>query len=383
MKPTTCLTLGILGLLALGPPTLDGASYILNGNYNAVFTLTPIPGDNTAVIQAAIDNSKPGDTITFAPGTYNISKPLILKNDRNYTGQNGTILQWTGGNDHLMKTSSDLAQNINVSGLTFAGAGLKFDAPATNVNVTGNTFRDFDNKDPNVGNGIFVAQGATNCQVASNTFKNIPTGNGIYFYSADGSHFDKNTFDNVGEGIHGVWFTDGANNTVSGNTGTGISRFFIELQTGPDGTTTDLTVDGNRVSDWRAQKAGADDSHIALSIATANGKNVNITNNVIIGNGDFPKNPDYRYTAIEGMGDNLNISGNFAANWGWGQLVGHTSNWSTTNNTWAQIGDKTLVSEAGYGAPPKTNEGNTAPTRWDGKIPPPKSTPSPTPAPNP
>ncbi len=62
-------------------------------------TITVVPSEAQTQIQAAINNSHAGDTISFQAGTYNIMN-LHLVGGRTYLGAtNGqTILHGTGGN---------------------------------------------------------------------------------------------------------------------------------------------------------------------------------------------------------------------------------------------------------------------------------------------
>ena len=73
-------------------------------------------------IQAAINASKPGDTILFSSGVFDLTgtsgDALTLLPDRTYKGTSGATLRGRGANGQLLSVRVD---NVKFAGLTFDG----------------------------------------------------------------------------------------------------------------------------------------------------------------------------------------------------------------------------------------------------------------------
>ena len=344
----------------------------------ADFGAAPDDGlDDTAAIQAAINAAGTGGTISFGTGRYNpppppppLSSALILKGGRTYEGNNAT-LAIPAGADFVFRSTAAIA-SVQIQDFNFEGGGINLAYAGTGITIANNTFTQFSGSNYR-NNGVFIAGGLTNSAISANRFFNNPGGDNaiLGFGRWDTVQVVDNVIDNVNEGIHILFGPTKSTNTadhswnveVSRNTITHVRRIGIELQS----LVHHLIVSGNRISDWLLPAAG----HMALSVATTendpanNSTDIQIINNVLIGNGQVPNGND---CAIEAAGNQLLISGNYVANWGGGQLVAVTTSWQTTNNTWAGITGSIINPNNGY-TPPSLNSGNIIIPVWDGTIP--------------
>src|SRR5262245_50436488 len=96
-------------------------------------------GNDTGAIQAALNASKPGDTIRFAGGTFDLPSGLTIKGDRIYRGE-GATLRGRHAEGWLFRSQSD---NVTVQNLTFDGGGLFVErlggGRPTNIVIDGNS----------------------------------------------------------------------------------------------------------------------------------------------------------------------------------------------------------------------------------------------------
>lgn len=373
-----------------------------NGNNNnnssaTTVTLSPQGGDNAGYILAMAQSAPAGATIAFSPGTYYVGSTINLPGNHLYTGggspANGIatltpteVLRLRAGlasinTEQLRSASSDVVSRLvfmggaiqpgpapgQTGGAVITGTAHKVTfnfASVSNVEVTGFTFDtgnlEFGNCSVNFhGNTLqnqtdnaIYATGISNTQINNNTFSNVTSG-GIMAYPGDNNAFDNNTFIHVFEPIH---IFDGNNSTapgehsdhddVSGNTITYASRNAIELQS----TLTNLTVEGNYVSQWDPTgnvQSDGNSAHMALSCATGGspsppydrqGNNIDIGNNVFLLNGvpgQTAATSVYALTAIEIMGENVKIHDNFCGGCGLGIMNGaYLTPVMCTNNTW-------------------------------------------------
>jgi hypothetical protein len=245
----------------------------------------------------------PGDTQVWT-GAFTFNNSLEVPAGVNYVGNNAT----------LTATAALIASNQQT--LTFKGA-------TATTSFTGfsilNNFLAFSNGSFNVHDNAFAGSasnavlvvGVTNSHFDHNTFLNIGAV-GIYGYPGNNNTFDNNTFTHCWESIHLVAGCDQTD--VSGNVVTKGCRIGIELQN----PMTNLTIENNYLADWLPNpETGANPaSHMAISCATSGGSNVTISGNTILHNADNGANYSGTGYAIEAAaGKNVTIKNN--TSWGW------------------------------------------------------------------
>lgn len=201
--------------------------------------------DDTSAIRAAINASKPGDTISFAGGVFNLSDKIRFLSHRTYTG--GGTLARTPGQDFIADTDGENT-NIKINNLTFQGGGIHAgNGMAKGMEVTNTTFQNITKGWP-TGNAILLSAGAEFSKFNNNKFLNIMGETGIYgFNRFHNVEMNNNYFDTVMEGIHLYYENGGDNLTVKNNTFIRMRRMAVELQ-GKGARNT--LVEGNKASEW-------------------------------------------------------------------------------------------------------------------------------------
>ncbi len=207
-------------------------------------TITVVPSEVQAQIQASINNSHVGDTIYFQPGTYNLNQ-LHLAGGRIYLGSTTgqTIIHGSGGYALFVFYGTGLT----VQHFTFDGGGLCLCSAVSNVHVEYNTFQNIafgPNGSVEYGNwtttnGIYIGTSATTTDISHNTFHNLSAQilsqykdqnlgvTGIFGYNISSTTITYNTFDTLNEGIH---FFNGSNVQILHNTITHFHRIAMEFQ---------------------------------------------------------------------------------------------------------------------------------------------------------
>jgi hypothetical protein len=207
-------------------------------------TITVVPSEAQTQIQAAINNSHAGDTISFQAGTYNLAG-LHLAAGRTYVGAtNGqTIIHGSGGYSLFIFYGTGLT----LQHFIFDGGGLYLGGVISNVHVEYNTFQNISfgpNANAEWGNwtttiGIFLDTSATASDISYNTFKNLSAQilpqytdqnlgvTGIFGYNLTNTTINYNTFDTLNEGIH---LFNASNVQILHNTLTHFHRIAMEFQ---------------------------------------------------------------------------------------------------------------------------------------------------------
>jgi polygalacturonase len=172
--------------------------------------------DDTQAIQAAIDASRPGDTVSFPVGAYRTSQPLLFRSGRTYQGQGLPTIS-PGSAAIIAVTEDDNAYDINGDAMIFDSGGIRFvgtDVAARNIHITNCTFRNIVNTSPAYDNhgGIYIPVAMTDSAIVGNHFYNIVFGGDTTLGTAsstaivgndlDNTQITDNTFDNVTEGIY-------------------------------------------------------------------------------------------------------------------------------------------------------------------------------------
>ena len=289
-----------------------------------MFSVVNVTPDNYV---AAIAGSSNGDTISFAPGQYNLASgaSVRLPGNRTYVG-NGAVFQ--GGGDSVVNLG--YTSNVDFSGFVLDGTEASADySDKLNFhnNVVQNTTTD----------GGFVTTGMTNSSVDNNTFTNSNCG--VYGYPLGGNQVDGNRFDYCIEPIHFSCYEPANGMDISGNVITHATRFGFELQI----SINNLTVTNNYMSDWLQQGSGGDDSHIGISCTTGGsgnapytdqGQNITISNNTLIQNGPTQNVDVWAKSAVEIMGySGITMNNNYLWNWGYFILNGAYGGVNSNNNT--------------------------------------------------
>ncbi len=187
--------------------------------------------DDRAAIQAAVNASGPGDIVFFPGGSYDLSDEIILKGDRTYRGENGTLLKGDPSH-HLFHISQDSTriENFTLDGKPFM-IDTRNNAMVAGLVINNNTLR-VHARDHNA-NAITFTTGLRNSSITNNSFDPIDADNGIYGYYWDGLTIANNEFVNGPEGIHVV---DHSNNShdllIEQNYFSGIRRMGLEYQGG-------------------------------------------------------------------------------------------------------------------------------------------------------
>ena len=357
-----------------GPKQVIWTSEIQNlsrpATTTAATSFTVTGGSSARVIQAAIDEAPANSTVSFAPGRYSLSDALNPKSGQTYQGNGATLV--AAATDFAFRTTAAVSR-VTIQGFAFEGGGIDLAYGGEHITITENTFTQIAGATYR-NNGIFVPAGLSDSVIARNRFIANPQADNAILGMGRWQRVNvvENVIDDINEGIHIIFGPTRSKDLalhssdvdVSRNTIARARRIGIELQS----LVHRLTVSRNRIGDWLLPASG----HMALSIATTendltnNSTDIRITDNVLIGNGQTPDGND---CAIEAAGNDILISGNFAAHWGAAQLIAQTASWQTTNNTWAGIKGKIINPNNGYTAP-TANTGNTVIAAWDGKIPP-------------
>ena len=302
-------------------------------------TITIVPSEAFTQIQASINNSHTGDTISFQAGTYNLAG-LHLLPGRIYLGAtNGqTILHGTGGSPLMIFYGSGLTLQYFV----FDGGGLYLGGPVANVNLEYNTFQNISfgpTATSEWGNwtatdGIHIDTSLANSDISYNTFQNLSTQileqyfdwtlgvTGIFGYHVSSTTITHNTFNTVNEGIH---FFATANTQILHNTITNFHRIGMEFQD----NSSNLEVGYNSFSVpvtpyW-------DTFGISAAIT---GGNAYVHDNLVDDQVEKACGDEcWIGYGIEAWGVGTVISGNtIQGHWGNGVAIGPSSNLHVTNN---------------------------------------------------
>lgn len=156
------------------------------------------PNDN---IQQKINASSPGETVNFAPGTFNIGTTLQLPGGRTYQGSGGAVLNWTGGATFL----ANLNGGANIAGLAFNGAGLNCLPDTSNISISRCSVTNIRGRSNSPqSNGIFY-NGLSNSSFTHNSFSGNRGDGCLFGYNLRTSHVDDNSFDGNWKAMHCLW----------------------------------------------------------------------------------------------------------------------------------------------------------------------------------
>jgi Right handed beta helix region len=306
-------------------------------------TVTVVPSEAQSQIQASINNSHVGDTISFQAGTFSVNK-LRLQPGRTYVGatHGQTVIHGSGGYSLFVFYGSGLTLQY----FTFDGGGLYLGKGSANVKIEYNVFQNIPfgpNAQTEFGNwtttvGVFIDTSATNLDISHNSFHNLHAQilnqfvdhnlgvTAIFGYGLSNATITYNTFDTLNEGIHLFSGPGGSNVHINNNTFTNFHRMAVEIQT----NTHTLEVGYNTVTHplypfWLT---------FGLSVPFT-GVNGNVHNNLV--DDQIPKacsSTCWIGIAIEAAGTDSIIANNtIQGYWSNGVAIGTSHNLQVVNNS--------------------------------------------------
>jgi hypothetical protein len=310
--------------------------------------------DDTAAIQAAVNASASGDTISFPAGSYKISSAITIQSSRTYSGTSATIL--IPGGKYSFATPYNSTNNLTITGLIFDGGPIAIQgdgtSPANNITITKCTFQNITDQgtDWTTHQGIFIT-GIANSYITYNTFHNILPGgsaglasgygNGIWANNVSNTTISNNIFDTVSEGMYLTSDSkvNRAGIVIANNAFTNVHRMGIEMQINL--STVEITA--NTFSAYLNPFPDTFGISFASPSSTAT-----IQGNTMIAMPPATTFVRYGY-AIEAAGINTQVLGNsIQGNWSAGVAIGGSQNLSVTGNTLCgSTGSDTIFDESG------------------------------------
>lgn len=259
--------------------------------------------DDTGAIIAAINASKPGDTILFDGGVFNLSH-INLASNRNYVGDHHAELTGTSPDGHLFDINGD---NVSVSNLIIDSGIMiqKNGGYNNNISIHDNVFY-MENSGSN-DNGITFTSGLQNSLISENYFSNPNAGGfGIYGYNYRNLTIKNNDLINLAAGMHVDAFGNSGDLLVQNNYIHGARGMGLEFQ----GAATNLKFIGN----WYEHPELSSDfnrnnNSFAFSLILDKSSNILIKGNTVIA----PERPDGTGCRIgfEVGGDNTLVTENY------------------------------------------------------------------------
>jgi hypothetical protein len=172
-------------------------------------------GDETLILQDAIDATPVGGTLVFEPDvTYTVSELNVTGKSIHLSGY-GSTLDCTGSNGAIYKT--DHGNKLIVEGVSFtgSGAGIKQDATVQfssqdELDIIGCSF----NMDSGV-YGIYI-DGGRNPRIQNCFFRNVNSGNGVYFKDTVSPFLETCTFKGGGYVGRAVYYPGTGQGTDAG-----------------------------------------------------------------------------------------------------------------------------------------------------------------------
>jgi hypothetical protein len=299
--------------------------------------------DDTNAIQRAIRATHQG-TLIFPPGTYKVTRPLILQGNVTYEGQGQPVLTGTNG-DALFVFPERNANNITITGIVFENGQIRAGGtqPSQNIRIKGNTFRNLTIVTDNwtLQSAVLSLGGLSQSSIDHNTFSNLlPNGStrpdgtprsidssvigAITIYGPDRTRITDNILDRVGQGIK-ICFGqpyESSDVYIGNNTMTNIHRMGMEIQGGGGcggrdqviPNTKNLIIENNNIASFLDHYWNS----FGISFGDPIASNVIIRNNKIAGGQPIdPAKPGY---GIEASSPGVQVYGN-SIQWYGGQAI--------------------------------------------------------------
>jgi parallel beta-helix repeat protein len=269
--------------------------------------------DDTAAIQAAIDNSPLGGTVEFGRGlTYRITAPLTLRRARSYIGAS-TIRM-----DPAAESGTPIgvlpygqAAHVRIEGLTFDASGVGGillisigggdKALATDLIIRKNVFLHSNAAAAHdAQSALYNPVGMRNSEISKNRF--VDVGKAIAVFNLTNTVIDGNQFDGVHAGnAISIGYSKGtaerAPTTISNNTGKNLGRMAIELYYQSGDPPRNIRIEGNHFSDWDPATVKRKQ---AFGFSITGGSGHRIINNELNGSGPYGIEIRAGETVIEG-----------------------------------------------------------------------------------
>jgi hypothetical protein len=313
--------------------------------------------DDTAAIRAALNASRPGDTVLFNGGTYNVSDLLILGSDRTIEGRNGATIKASGIRYTFGFQGN--GQNMTITGMKLDGAGIKGDGPGVYKNITITNNEIFNYNTGGVGGAIYINYRNENTRIANNIFRDATASWGIQMYYSDRLTIERNTFHNLMQGAHLLNIYN--DSKILYNKLTGLQRMGFEIQDlnwTQDAPMRNLLVEGNVLYGWR----NIYHESFGLSVVRQNSINTRVINNYIRIDGTVRPGIGLEFSArTDGAseGNQSIVSGNtIIGNW-FGFVAHYWPEQRVQNNkffgvSWNNIGY--VLAWRGHGGTPNNNQ---------------------------
>lgn len=340
------------------------------------------PSMSPSDIQGKINGGHAGDTVVFAPGTYNLpangSNPgngaaLVIPAGLAVVGPSTgaqAILVGAGGYDLVYFSGP----GVTLQYLVFNNGGLYLEDGTTSAEIQYNTFENMDCTYSQTfqTSAIFVAGGINSSDISYNTFQNLGatcagqfnpdagTG-GLQLYGFHNLTVEHNSFKGVsGDGIAiAISGTGGAYDDAGGhinsNTFTGMHRIAVEMlgtSTKPSGLEVAYNNYSNAYNPWA----------LTYGLSLTAGQNMTVHDNIINANIPSCSDPNnsgcYIPYGVEIAGVNSSAYNNTVEGyWGWGFAIGASAvgGISVTNNT---ICGPAMAADPASGSSPPSGNAN-------------------------
>ena len=237
------------------------------------FNATPDDdADDVKSIQRAIDASKPGDTVRFPAGVFDVSGTIFLRSGRTYQGSGETTLRFNdlAADAYGVAFLPNCAQ-VTFDGFHLVGAGIRLTDGERyrDIRITNNHVTQTRNTP-----GVYVTIPSDRLVVARNRFHDYDH-YGVIAYHINEACVSRNVFHNIQQGAHLLAPSNACN--FSFNYGTRLTRMGLEVQRMGDTIARDMVVEGNVFHDWKLPFRDS----FGLSIVADESVNTRIVNNYV------------------------------------------------------------------------------------------------------
>ena len=264
------LSIAVIGLVLAGARA--SADEVDVTRFNAI---PNDDADDQRAIQRAIDASKPGDTVRFPAGVFDLSNTIFLRSNRTYQGAGDTTLRFNNlaGDVYGVAFLPNCAE-VAFDGFHLIGAGIRLSDGERyrDIRITNNDITQTRNTP-----GVYASIPSDRLLVEGNRFHDYDH-YGIIAYHINEACVSRNVFHNIQQGAHLLAPRESCN--FSFNHGTRLTRMGIEVQRMGDTIARDMVVEGNVFHDWKLPFRDS----FGLSIVADESVNTRIVNNNVRAN---------------------------------------------------------------------------------------------------
>lgn len=237
-------------------------------------------GDDSGAVQAAINAARPGDTVAFNAGTFNINSQLLIRTGLDIAGagvgSNGTTLQFSSPPDKFAAIIQQDASNVSIHGFNMRANSGIFAANGyqTNLKIYQNDFV-WGSNGTNYTKHVLRSGGGSNGLVLErNYFHDSLTADRAFdLWGPTNASISYNKFFRISDGGHIMDPKD--NVRYVGNVGEQIHRFGLEMQDEGGNVARNILIDSNVFTNWYMPYPDS----FGMSIMPQRSQNVRITNN--------------------------------------------------------------------------------------------------------